>query len=101
MALFLYEAFILAFEKTEVEDNKIIHHNLLKKTVEIELNQIKNVIEKSSLGNPYFVMYDNKQQKLMKVRKSSDSIMLFQMKMFKEEKMKELEKIIKKEEEME
>jgi hypothetical protein len=101
MALFLYEAFILAFEKTEVEDTKIIQHNLLKKTVEIELDQIKNVIEKSSLGNPYFVMYDNKQQKLMKVRKSSDSIMLFQMKMFKEGKMKELEKIIKKEEEME
>jgi ABC-type multidrug transport system fused ATPase/permease subunit len=74
------------WEKTEVQEDTITHHAFLKKVQVIKINQIDCLREEKSKGGiPYVVVYSGK-KKIIKIRKFSDGMVLFKVKMEKERK---------------
>lgn len=72
-------------EKTEIQHDTITHRAFLKKTQVIKINEISCLREESKGSVPFITVYSGK-NKVMKIRKHSDGIALFEAKMEKEKK---------------
>jgi hypothetical protein len=83
-AFLLFSVFKFFIEKTEVQGDTITQRAFLKKKQVIKISQISCLREEFKGSVPFVAIYSGK-EKIMRIRRFSDGIVLFEAKMRKEE----------------